>query len=138
MKLADLDTFTKHYLIAALWSSMDEAGEPLDKEHSLSDFSQEALAKAKSDCAAFEATAAPLLDHAYASPEYEALESHPDNGGAGVYALAGHDFWLSRNGHGAGFFDRGNARFWRGLQTVARDTGCIDLYKGDDGKLYFA
>ena len=135
MKHNELDTFAKHYLIAALWSSTDNQGEQMDKTYSLSDFSLEAIQQAHDDCAAFEAQAQPLLEHAYESPEYARLERHQDAGS--VYAFAGHDFWLSRNGHGAGFFDRGNARFWRGLQNVARGTGMIDLYAGDDGKLYF-
>ncbi len=28
-----------------------------------------------------------------------------------VYSQAGHDFWLSRNGHGTGFFDRDSSYY---------------------------
>lgn len=50
---------------------------------------------------------------------------------------AGHDFWLTRNHHGCGFWDRdlpeniGNA-----LTLAAHDCGTCDLYVGDDGRIY--
>lgn len=44
----------------------------------------------------------------------------------------GHNFALSRNGHGAGFFDDWNDI----LQDLARNFGEADLYLGDDGRLY--
>lgn len=53
---------------------------------------------------------------------------------------AGHDLWLTRNGHGSGFWDRpevyGTARadtFSRCAQVL----GSTSLYQGDDGLLYF-
>lgn len=48
----------------------------------------------------------------------------------------GHDFWLSRNGHGAGFFDRGNEDVWDELQDAAKKFKEVDLYLGDDGKIH--
>ncbi len=50
---------------------------------------------------------------------------------------AGHDFWLTRCGHGAGFWD-GN---WpepaaTRLTEAAKAFGEADLYRGDDGKIY--
>ena len=138
MTTSEPDNFTKHYIIAALWSSTDAEGNPLDGKYDLSDFAPEALAQAMEECSRFRAENAPLLQHAYDSSEYRNNEAHPDNNGDGLEAMAGHDFWLSRNGHGAGFFDRGNARFWRGLQSAARDTGMRDIYAGDDDQLYFS
>jgi hypothetical protein len=56
-------------------------------------------------------------------------------------AQVGHDFWLTRNGHGAGFWDR-----WSGgtegerhgdVPTEAsKPYGTSDLYIGDDDRLY--
>jgi len=37
----------------------------------------------------------------------------------------GHDFWLSRNGHGAGFFD-GDYKEGDALQRAARSFGSVD------------
>jgi hypothetical protein len=54
-------------------------------------------------------------------------------------AGAGMDFWLTRNGHGAGFWDgdwpekQGEA-----LTALAEEFGELNVCVGDDGKLYFA
>ena len=39
----------------------------------------------------------------------------------------GHDFFLSRNGHGAGYFDRGREEWWRRLQDAARPLGDVSF-----------
>ena len=50
----------------------------------------------------------------------------------------GHDIWLSRNGHGAGFFDRGyDDDIEKILMDSAHKIGSVDIYLGDDGLLYF-
>jgi hypothetical protein len=56
------------------------------------DLAPATLEKIKADCAAFQAQAADLLTEA-AGRGYS-------------LARAGHDFWLTRNGHGVGFWDR--------------------------------
>lgn len=43
---------------------------------------------------------------------------------------AGHDYWLTRNGHGAGFWDRG-CQAGDQLTKIAHGFGAIDLYQGD-------
>lgn len=53
----------------------------------------------------------------------------------------GHDLWLTRNGHGAGFWDRfggeqEGARVGRYLTEQARPYGESYLYIGDDGKVH--
>ena len=55
----------------------------------------------------------------------------------GVEEHAGHDFWLTRNGHGCGFWDGD----WTEpaatkLTESAENFGDYDLYIGDDGKIY--
>ncbi len=49
----------------------------------------------------------------------------------------GHDFWLSRNGHGAGFFDRDELpkALRDALQCVAEACGAAETYIDDDGAL---
>ena len=49
----------------------------------------------------------------------------------------GHDLWLTRNGHGAGFWDRGLGEVGDKLTEIAKSMGSKDLYKGDDGKIHF-
>ena len=46
--------------------------------------------------------------------------------------MLGHNFALSRNGHGAGFFDDNNDL----LQDIARNMKSVELYLGDDKKVY--
>lgn len=52
-------------------------------------------------------------------------------------AMAGHDFWLTRNGHGAGFWDGDWPEPHASILTEASKTfGETDLYIGDDGKVH--
>ena len=48
----------------------------------------------------------------------------------------GHDLWLTRNRHGAGFWDRGLGEIGDKLTELAHSYGGITLYIGDDGKIY--
>lgn len=52
-------------------------------------------------------------------------------------AQVGHDFWLTRNGHGTGFWDRGHPE-WLGkaLTKASKPYGTADLYVGDDGCIH--
>jgi len=114
-----LDAFTKAYIECALWSSQDCDDVALSEGHGFSDIALDTNRQAIKDCAAFQTDNAELL----------AL--------AGDDSQNGHDFWLSRNGHGAGFFDRGYVdNVGRKLQEAARIYGTVDLYVGDDGKIY--
>ncbi len=92
--LASLDAFTRAYLVCALWSSTDNAtpsgGDPLDANYEIEDFTREALIRAISDCAQFQAGNASDL-----ASVAEVCDTD----------RAGHNFWLNRNGHGSGFWD---------------------------------
>ncbi len=122
-----LDTFTTAYIEAALWSSTDQSddqgGRPLDDTYGIEDLSEEAIKGMASDCAAFQEANRYLMD--------EAEEQHGMDD-----EQAGHDFWLTRNGHGAGFWDRGMEEIGDVLSDAAKSYGSCDLYVGDDGQLY--
>jgi len=94
-----LDDFTIAFLDAALWSSNDESredgGDPLDDNYSIYDFDKESLVRFAAECARFQEENAADLEIGYESVPHE---DSPE-------ARAGHDFWLNRNGHGAGFWD---------------------------------
>lgn len=47
------------------------------------------------------------------------------------------DFVLTRNGHGAGFWDRGLGADGYKLTRMAKPYSTVGLYRGEDGKLYF-
>jgi hypothetical protein len=53
------------------------------------------------------------------------------------YKSAGHDFWLTRNGHGAGFWD-GDWPEEEGerMTATSKAFGECEIYAGDDGLLY--
>ena len=112
-----MDNFTRAYLECALWSSTDDDGSPLDESYSLYDLSSEFVAEATADCAAF------IADN--------------DADIAGKYSRAGHDFWLTRNHHGAGFWDGD----WpedagKRLTLASHAFGSVDLYVHDNGMIY--
>lgn len=50
--------------------------------------------------------------------------------------MMGHDFWLTRNRHGTGFWDRGLGELGDQLTKWAQTYGEADLYAGDDGEVY--
>lgn len=121
MRWTDLDRFTQAYVECALWASTDENGEPLDGLYSFDDLAEQALAQMVEDCRDFQDAQAELLER-WAEEGF-------------TYGQAGHDFWLTRNRHGTGFWDRG-AECGRALTDAAHPYGDADLYVGDDGYLY--
>ena len=125
----DLDIFTRAYIECALWSTNDESddsgGDPLDDNYTIDDIAPESLAKMIDDCRRFQEENAADL----------ALYNHPRYRGP---ELGGHDLWLTRNGHGAGFWDRDDC-----LPEEARDrlTAAAKKYgevylSANDGAIY--
>lgn len=118
-----MDNFTKAYIEAALWSSNDESrpdgGDPLNQNYNVDDLSPETLIRVITDCSIFQSDARELLVESGLSDEQ-----------------AGHDFWLTRNGHGAGYWDHGLEDVWKKLTDLCKPWGTVDLYVGDDGKIY--
>lgn len=125
------DNVLKSYLTAALWSSTDpDTSEPLDDDYSIEDFEPISVGLLAIDLSDFVYNNASDLNLAL-SDKYT-MEN------------VAHDFWLSRNGHGSGFFDRSAPLFdgdkqpyWDRLQTAAKTYGTIDLYPTHDGKIRF-
>jgi hypothetical protein len=111
--------FVDAYLEAAIWSSDDQSGEPLDKRFDIDDFAQEAVNKAVRDC------------NEFIEKNKVILEKH------GNPAHHGYNFWMSRNGHGVGFFDRGYGDDGDLLQEAAEEYGEEQIIVGGDGKLRF-
>ena len=115
--------FIQAFVVCALWATYDHAdpsgGEPLENNFSESDFDPVTKATLTTDCEAFmDANASNLVDF----PSGE----------------AGHDFFLTRNHHGAGFWDRdyGNKDLRSRLTNSSHSFGETDIYVGDDKKLY--
>jgi hypothetical protein len=127
-----LDAFTEAYITASLWSTNDEStpsgGEPLDDNYGVSDIAPEAMAKIKADCARFQEENRELLEKAY--------ETYVSRDGFSGAALAGHDFWLTRCGHGVGFWDRGLGEIGKALTKASKAFGECWIEVGDDGQLH--
>jgi hypothetical protein len=137
-----LDEFLDAYVTAALWSSTDNAddsgGEPLDKNYYESDIAPETLARMRADCIAFlvHKLGGRLIGIAERL-EAEGRWSLPGGAKCSVMAYAGHDLWLTRNGHGCGYFDGDWPEgIGGGMDKLAHDFGTIDLYVGDDGLIH--
>jgi hypothetical protein len=125
-----LDDFTRAYLEAALWSSTGDDGEPLDRDYYIEDFAPEAIKEALKDVKAFQRENADDLD--------EASDFIPAGGEWSDDEQHGHDFWLTRNGHGVGFWDRGYGAVGDRLSKAAERYGEVWPYVGDDGLVYFS
>ena len=135
--------FVRGYVAAALWSSTDNAdergGRPLDDNYTARDIARSSLKSIARDCARFIKTnrrdLASYCGH---------LVRHADR--SSCMEFAGHDFWLTRNGHGSGFWDRdgvgesgapaGPPGLGARLTNAAHAFGTSDIYVGDDGQLY--
>ena len=116
-----MNSFQKAFLECALWSSNDNSddlgGKPLDANYSIGDFEPKTLAELLKDCDDFCEANAELLEQ------------------AGDDEQNGHDFWLTRNGHGAGFWDRGYGDIGEQLSAACKPYGGVDLYV-HEGKVY--
>jgi hypothetical protein len=123
--LRELDEWQLQYIETALWSSTDESredgGDPMDANYSLADLAPETVQAMAADCDRFRERAGDWLDE------------HDDP------TMAAHDFWLTRNGHGAGFWDGDWPRYGDALTAMVgwrTDFAEVTLYVGDDGMIY--
>jgi hypothetical protein len=80
------------------------------------------LAEIAADCTVFQDRCA------------NALANLPDGYDLGA---AGRDFWFTRNGYGVGFLSR-DVTLPDVLDATARTFRNVDLYAGDDGRLYLS
>jgi len=114
--------FKSAYIECLLWADSPEPGDVETTEADAwgaGDFSPAALADIAADCLTFWAK------------NYDYIKHRPKQ--------AGHDFWLTRQGHGAGFWDPGRWPEYTGaiLTKSSEKYGYVWPYVGDDGKLYF-
>lgn len=112
--------FTQAYKVCALWSSTNDNGSNLDDTHNVDDIDTATSDTMDRDCEAFvRENWADLKD----------LDP----------TQCGHDFWLTRNGHGAGFWDRGLEEVGERLSAACgwhTPFPEVDLYIGDDNKVH--
>jgi hypothetical protein len=115
-------TILNHYLACALWASNDDEGEPLDSLYGFGDIDLASVTAATAEIEAF------LAECAAAGLGLDGISDE----------LIGHDIWLTRNHHGAGFWDRGLGDMGDKLTEIAHSLGGCDAYVGDDGKVHLS
>ena len=129
----DLDTFTQGY-IEALFFTSEGPEEGKLGDAAFADLTPETLGVIIADCAKFQVDVIKPIGQAIG---FASLES--DDGEDYTPVRAGRDFWLTRNGHGVGFWDRGlPGGLGETLSDLARGYGNVDAYLGDDGLVYLA
>ena len=117
-----LTTMVNAYIEAGLWSSTDtredeDSPRPLDDDFDASDLSPQARDSIESDCRDF------------ANANWADLRDMDPS-------QAGHDFLLTRDHNGAGFWDRGLGDKGDRLTEAAHSYGESGLYIGDDEQIH--
>lgn len=129
---SDLRVFVEVYVETAIWSTADAKTSAFLDELGFGpyDFSTAAVQQIRADCKYFIATYGAYFDDDRYLADF-------DNDDESAFVQAAHDFWLTRNGHGPGFYDGD----WREpaakvLTDAATRMGAFDIEIGDDGKLH--
>ena len=120
-----LDEFTEGYIEAMLWAETDDNGDPFDHTYSAGDIHEESMAQIRIDC-----------DHFQKAANLSGVDSHTF-ADTTVDTMAGHDFWLTRAGHGSGFWDGDWPEpYGDALTELSKKFGEQYIYVGDDGELH--
>lgn len=126
VRQAALRDFVAGYLEAAEFTTvLGESGAPLECMNDPPTWSPEARQQAVEECRDFLAG------------QWAAVEAAQEEYGVS-YEQAGRDFWLTRNRHGAGFWDGDYPEpHAKALTDAAHAAGERDVVDGDNGRLYF-
>lgn len=140
---ANVDAMVDGYLDAQLWAGLDYGREddggnnpPLDENYSRDDIADEYVETVRAEIAAL------VYAHPLAVRMYLTSRKYPAGYGGGFMSRAtgaelfGHDFYLTREGHGAGFWDRGLGELGDYLTQISKWAGSAnDLDDRGDGVL---
>ena len=129
--MSNLEIFIQAYLECALWATrstfMDASGNdlPLDTFYNADCVQSSAREQVKLECEDF--------------LEREDVSSISQKWGEEEYKQAGYDFFLTRNRHGAGFWD-GDWPESDGetLTKASHEAGSSEPYVGDNNEIYFS
>lgn len=129
--MSNLEIFIQAYLECALWTThsgfMDDSENdlPLDTFYNANCVADSARKQVESECDDF--------------LKREDVSSVAEKWGREEYKRAGHNFFLTRNHHGAGFWDIDWPEHDGDILTKASDeAGSSEPYVGDDGRIYFS
>jgi hypothetical protein len=126
---ADIDAIVNGYLDCQLWAGMDMDREDtnLDQNYGREDISGDYVAKVREELLTV------VTDHPLAVRMYLTARERT---GYDRNELFGHDFYLTRERHGAGFWDRGLGELGDYLTDIAHAYGdAEELYDDGNGVL---
>ncbi|AXQ52453.1 hypothetical protein SEA_ERICMILLARD_223 [Mycobacterium phage EricMillard] len=133
---ADIDSMATGYLEAQLWAGLDyrnEDSEPVhyDENYSLEDISPEYVEHVRAELSEVVAQH-PLAVRMYLNARNVRLDWE----GSEWSSAFGHDFYLTREHHGAGFWDRGLGELGEYLTRIADSYGSAEmLHDNGEGML---
>lgn len=85
MRMHDLDDFTRAYVEAILWAETDDEENQLQNNYEVADFEFQSMNDIIEECKQFQLN------------NWDHIQNNLSD--------AGHDFWMTRHGHGVGFWD---------------------------------
>lgn len=118
-----MDGFTKAFIEALFFteSDTDNLGDA-----GINEISTELMTRITQECLTFQSQADGLI-----------VGENCHYKGCLTAEYAGHDFWLTRNGHGCGYTDGDWAEpAATKLYELSKSFGMMEVYLGDDGKVY--
>lgn len=107
------------YLTTVLWCENDDEGQQLEANYGIVDIDKESFTEAEKELSLF----LKIVD---------VLELGSENSTNQIV----HDFYLTKNGHGAGFFDGDYPETGEMLGKIAIAFGEQYWFVNDDGKIY--
>lgn len=124
--------FVFGYVTCALWTSTDEDGNELDDIHAIDDITPDSRRALEATCARFIDAQAEDL-HEWCTTD--AVVKHAEAAECSPMECAGHDLWLTRNGNGTGFWDRGAGEVGERLSKAAEKLGEAELWLNPGGRI---
>jgi hypothetical protein len=120
------DGFFRGYLETALWSSENNADEPLARSHGFRDFALTTFQQMLVDCTRFQEENGHLI-----------IDDNCHYRGCPVEEYAGHAFWMTRNRNSCGFWDNDwEKEAGNQLTQATMKFPKVCLYIGGDGRIY--
>lgn len=120
-----IESLTRGFLACMLWAESGDPESPLGESAGLEDLAPQTWTAAREICEDFAS---------YCSRVRIRFDRVPGLDADSI----GHDLWLTAQGHGAGFWDRGLGKLGDRLTEAAKTLSLGDAYRGDDGLVYLS
>lgn len=128
----DIEAVLNGFVTCGLWLSHteedDDRGENLDEFAEMQDITPHAMQEMREECIEF--VRYNLADLLACAPVH-------DRGEWSYSEQVGHDLWLTRGRHGAGFWDRGYGDAGDRLSEACRPYGEPNLWADENGQVHY-